>query len=91
MPNGVPSFLQKQTPDELPKTDIFAKSDEISPNLVTPAMCVFRSMDHPENTHLIHMEKFHCETDLLFDRFGSNRTSKSVVNSTLAKLINPNL
>ena len=42
---------------------------------------------HPENT--LHRRKYHCTSDLLFDWFGFDRTSKAVANSTKAKQLNP--
>ena len=42
----------------------------------------------PENTH--KRGKYHCTADLLFDWFGFNQTSKTVVHSTWAKQLNPN-
>ena len=43
-----------------------------------------------ENTHLLHKGKYHCTAALLFDRFGSDQTCKSLSNSTQAKQPNPN-
>ena len=44
------------------------------------------SLVEPENTH--HIGKYHCTTDL-FDWFGFDRTSKTVVHSISAKQLNP--
>ena len=43
-----------------------------------------------ENNNLFHKGKYHCMADLLFDRFGFDKTSKSVVHSTKPKKRNPN-
>ena len=46
---------------------------------------------HPENTNLLRKGKYHCMVDLLFDWFGFDETSKSVVHSTKAtKKLKPN-
>ena len=37
-------------------------------------------MRQPENTHL--KGKYHCMADLLFDGFGFDQTSKTVLNAT---------
>ena len=34
--------------------------------------------------------KYHCKAELLFDLFGFDQTSKTVIHSTLAKQLNPN-
>ena len=41
-------------------------------------------------TLTIERGKYHCTTDLLFDWFGFNHTSKAYANSTLSKQLNPN-
>ena len=41
----------------------------------------------PENTD--HKGKYHCTADLLFDWFGFDHASKTVVHSTQAKQLNP--
>ena len=40
----------------------------------------YLSQLHLDNTHLLCKGNYHCMADLLFDRFGSDQTSKSVVN-----------
>ena len=42
------------------------------------------------NTHLLRKMKYHCMDDFLFDWFGFDQTSKSVVNSTQANQLNQN-
>ena len=42
-----------------------------------------------ENNHLLCKGKYHCMTDLLFEWFGFNQTSKYVVNSTKSNQPNP--
>ena len=42
---------------------------------------------HLENTH--HRGKYHFMADLLFDWFGFDQTSKTVVHLTEAKQLNP--
>ena len=43
---------------------------------------------NPENTY--HRGKCHCTTDLLFDWFGFDQTSKADANSTSVKQLNQN-
>ena len=43
----------------------------------------------PENTPFHHKGKYHCTTDLVFDWFGFDQTSKSAVDLTYAKQLNP--
>ena len=43
--------------------------------------------DKPDNTY--HRGNYHCMADLLFDWFGFDQTSKTVVHSTFAKQLNP--
>ena len=43
-----------------------------------------------ENTDLLCKGKYHCMTDLLFDWFGFDQTSQTVVHSMQAKQWNPN-
>ena len=42
----------------------------------------------PENTH--HRVNYHCMADLLFEWFGFDQTSKTVVHAAKAKQLNPN-
>ena len=44
--------------------------------------------NYSDNTH--HRGKYYCMADLLFDCFGFDQTSKTVVHSTSAKQLNPN-
>ena len=53
-----------------------------------PTAVKYDSMVVPENTH--HRGKYHCMADLLFDWFGFDQTSQTVVHSMQAKQWNPN-
>ena len=45
---------------------------------------------YTKDTNLFHKGNYHCTADLLFDSFRLDQTSKSVLDSTYAKQLNPN-
>ena len=49
-----------------------------------------KTINAPENTHLLCKWKNHCTADLLFDRLGVGQTSKSVYSFNSTKQLNPN-